>query len=206
MMAARDPVVSGKTQRSDARRNQERLLAAARAVFAEDGADGASLNEIVRRAGVGAGTLYRHFPTRESLVEAVFRDQVDALCSRAYELRGSLPPGEALAVWLRAVVVHLTACRGLATSMMNALRTGRSAPPLASYHDSMHSAGSALLVRAQEAGVARAGVSISDLLTLANAISWATDQGAEGANDADRLLSLMAEGWRLSQPASTERE
>jgi AcrR family transcriptional regulator len=205
MMAARAPGVSGRPRRSDARQNQERLLAAARAVFAEDGADNASLNEIVRRAGVGAGTLYRHFPTREALVEAVFRGQVETLCAQAYELLGSLPPGEALATWLRAVVVHISACRGLATSMMNALRTGRSAPPFASYHEAMRAAGSTLLARAQAAGVARAEVSISDLLKLANAISWATDQAPEGAQNADGLLSLMTDGWRQSQPPSTKR-
>lgn len=194
---------SARSQRADARQNQERILAAARAVFAEAGADHASLNEIVRRAGVGAGTLYRHFPTREALIEAVFREQVETLCAQAYELLDSSPPGEALATWLRVVVVRITASRGLATSMMNTQRAGRSASAVGSYHDSMRAAGSALLVCAQEAGDARPEVTISDLLKLANAISWAADQA--GGRDADSLLTLLMDGWRLPHPSPIKR-
>ena len=93
-----------RPKRADARRNYERLLAAASAVFTERAADDASLEEIARRAGVGIGTLYRHFPTRQALLEAVYRDQVTALCARAGELASTEPPGRALTLWLRAVV------------------------------------------------------------------------------------------------------
>src|SRR6266487_4025102 len=96
--AARRPM------RADARRNYQALLSAANAAFIEQGADDASLEEIARRAGVGIGTLYRHFPTRQALLEAVYRDQVDALRARADELLGSLPPDAALVAWLRALV------------------------------------------------------------------------------------------------------
>src|SRR6266702_7031907 len=90
--------------RADARRNRQRLIEAALAAFAEHGADDASLDEIARRAGVGIGTLYRHFPTRQALLEAVYRSQVEALRGRAEELLVSAPPGEALVTWLRATV------------------------------------------------------------------------------------------------------
>src|SRR5499433_1511780 len=94
---AREP----RPMRADAQRNYERLLSAAAAAFAEHGADDVSLEEIARRAGVGIGTLYRHFPTRQALLEAVYRDQVEALRARADELLVSVPPGAALAIWLR---------------------------------------------------------------------------------------------------------
>src|SRR5260370_45065 len=87
--------------RADARRKYQKLVSAAAAAYAEHGADDVSLEEIARRAGVGIGTLYRHFPTRQALLEAVYRDQVEALRARADELLGSVPPAEALAIWLR---------------------------------------------------------------------------------------------------------
>ena len=86
-----------RAMRADARRNYERLLSAAVAAFTEHGADTASLEEIARRAGVGIGTLYRHFPTRQALLEAVYTDQVQALRVRAAELSRAETPGAALA-------------------------------------------------------------------------------------------------------------
>src|SRR6266852_1321868 len=93
---AREP----RQMRADAQRNYTRLLDAATAAFLEHGADDVSLEEIARRAGVGIGTLYRHFPTRQALLEAVYRDQAEALHARALELLSSPSPGEALATWL----------------------------------------------------------------------------------------------------------
>src|SRR5260370_41542128 len=90
--------------RADARRNYERLLAAALAAFAERGADDVSLEEIARRAGVGIGTLYRHFPTRPALLEAVYRDQVEALGTLAGQLLTAESPGAAIREWVPALV------------------------------------------------------------------------------------------------------
>src|ERR1700729_804622 len=92
-----------RPMRADARRNYELLVAQATEAIADRGADDVSLEEIARRAGVGIGTLYRHFPTRQSLLEAVFRDQVDALARRAEELGSASSPGSALEEWLRAM-------------------------------------------------------------------------------------------------------
>src|ERR1700729_4527354 len=92
-----------RPMRADARRNYDRLLSAAAAAFAEHGADDASLEEIARRAGVGIGTLYRHFPTRQALLEAVYRDQVDGMRAKADELLASDSPSGALAEWLHAL-------------------------------------------------------------------------------------------------------
>src|ERR1700733_8279606 len=96
--------VKQRPMRADARRNYELLVAQATEAFAERGADDVSLEEIARRAGVGIGTLYRHFPTRQALLEAVYRDQVDALEVLVAGLLQSDSPGAALAEWLAALM------------------------------------------------------------------------------------------------------
>jgi len=185
-----------RPQRADARRNDAQLLDAARAAFAEHGAD-ASLDDIARRAGVGIGTLYRHFPTRQALLEAVFGDRVEALCAEARDLLGAPSPGAALATWLRAVVGHITLYRGLAAALAPIL--DKEAEPASSWHGAIRAAGAALLARAQQSGVVRPDVGVADLLKLANAIAVATEQTPEGA---DRLLSLVMDGlWRHEPPA-----
>src|ERR1700745_1738913 len=98
--------------RADARQNRTRLISAATAAFAEKGAD-APLEDIARRAGVGIGTLYRHFPSRLDLQAAVFRTQVGAVCEKGDELLGAVPPGQALAAWIRALAAYLVTKRGL---------------------------------------------------------------------------------------------
>src|ERR1700734_2664366 len=119
MNAAGIPVPAQATaprpMRADAQRNYDRLIAAAVAAFAERGADDVSLEEIARRAGVGIGTLYRHFPTRQALLEAVYLDQVDALGVRAAELMETGTPGESLAEWFTALVTFGKAKRSLST-------------------------------------------------------------------------------------------
>jgi AcrR family transcriptional regulator len=101
-----------RPMRADARDNRERVLQAAKAVFAEQGAH-ASLNKIAQRGGVGAGTLYRHFPSLQSLLVAIIGDDVEALCATGRDLLVHPDPDEAVRVWLRAVAVHATAMRGL---------------------------------------------------------------------------------------------
>src|SRR5262249_14146667 len=103
--------------RADARRNVDRIIAAAGALIAEHGAD-ASLEEVARRAGVGSATLHRHFPSRQALLEAVFKDRVETLCAKAEGLLCDPDPGEALFSWLRAVGAHAVANRGLGASLM----------------------------------------------------------------------------------------
>src|SRR6516162_4774667 len=114
---AREP----RPMRADAQRNYARLLDAASAAFLEHGADDVSLEEIARRAGVGIGTLYRHFPTRQALLEAVYRDQVDALGARAAELAQSDSPAAALAEWVTALVTFGKAKRSLTTALLEVL-------------------------------------------------------------------------------------
>jgi AcrR family transcriptional regulator len=190
--AARRPM------RADARRNYQRLVAAAAAAFAEHGTD-ASMDDIARRAGVGPGTLYRHFPTRHALLEAVYRDQVEALCARAYELGDTLPPAEALDAWLRAVAGYVTAKRGLAEALMSG--PGEQRPEVfAAGKQAMREAGAALVGRAQEAGELRGDVDVNDLLKLGHAIALAAEHAPDGPGQADRLLALVMDGLRRGGP------
>ena len=107
--------------RADAQRNYARLLDAASAAFLEHGADDVSLEEIARRAGVGIGTLYRHFPTRQALLEAVYRDQVELLEARAEELLKAESPGDALADWLRALMKFSSTKHSLTSALLATL-------------------------------------------------------------------------------------
>jgi len=186
-----------KPLRADAQRNYDKLVAAAREVFAERGAEG-SLDEIAKRAGVGPGTLYRHFPTRLALIEAVYRDGVEALCAEARDLMSSPAPGEAFAAWLRSFLTYAGAKRGLATALMAI--TGEDRPPVfAACHAMIREAGGALLARAQEAGVVRPDVQLWDLLKLVSGIAITCEQAPDCEIMADRLLALVLNGVR-AQP------
>ncbi|GAA2793199.1 TetR/AcrR family transcriptional regulator [Nonomuraea dietziae] len=110
-----------RRMRADARRNYERLLAAAATVFAEHGVD-ASLEDIARRAGVANGTLYGHFPTRQALLEALLRDRMDALTATARDLLDHPSAHEALVIWARAAMAHTTTYRGLVTALMRSIK------------------------------------------------------------------------------------
>lgn len=185
---------SARPMRADARRNYDRILAAAGEAIAEEGAE-ASLEEIARRADVGSATLHRHFPSRQRLLEAVFRDKVEALCATAAGLAAAPDTGAALATWLGAVARHAVSNRGLATALMRGAHDGD--PALgATCHTMIIDAGSALLARARAANAARPEVSITDLLTLVNAICLAVEREPDGAAQADRLLSLALTGVR----------
>ncbi|MEU8714774.1 helix-turn-helix domain-containing protein [Streptomyces sp. NPDC048663] len=175
--------------RADARRNHDRLLAEARAVFAEHGTD-ASLEDVARRAGVGIGTLYRHFPNRHALMSAVFEDAVNELLARAEELQSAPDPCRALLTWLHEVVAHAAAYRGLSRALMSA----SPASALSRCGTPMREAGAALLARAKEAGSVRADVRIGDLLRLTHAIALAVEESPGDPDLADRLLELTLRG------------
>lgn len=181
-----------RSMRADARRNYDLLLAAAGAAFAEHGIE-ASLEEIARRAGVGIGTLYRHFPTREALAEAVYRARIEALRDEAERLLTAPSPEEALAAWLRSLVVFGSTQRGLSMFLKTAvLEEGSS---LAWCKETMRAAGGALLTRAQQSGAVRPDLEISDLLRLAHGVSWAIEPPSDG-DRTDRFLSIMLDGLR----------
>ncbi|MFE1906712.1 TetR/AcrR family transcriptional regulator [Streptomyces gardneri] len=180
-----------RPMRADARRNLERIVAAAGELIAEHGAD-ASLEEVARRAGVGSATLHRHFPSRQALLEAVFKGRVEALCARAGDLLAEPDAGQALSTWLRAVGAHAVANRGLGTSLM------RDADPSLgeTCHDMITSAGDALLTRARAADAVRPEVTITRLLKLVGAIALATEQDPDGPAEAELLLAIAIDGVR----------
>ncbi|AEW96174.1 MULTISPECIES: TetR/AcrR family transcriptional regulator [Streptomycetaceae] len=182
-----------RTMRADARRNYQRLLTEAKAAFLAQGSD-APLEEIARRAGVGIGTLYRHFPDRTALMAAVFTGEVDALVSLAGELAGRPDPVDALAVWLRAVITHSTAYRGLGKALM---ATG--AAGLDSCQAPLRQAGGTLLERARDVGGVRPDADIPDLLRLCHAIGLAAEADPDDPGLADRLLALAVDGLRARE-------
>lgn len=183
----------GRPMRADARRNHDRLVGEARTLFAEQGTD-ASLEDLARRAGVGIGTLYRHFPTRPALMNAVFQDALADLLDHSYALARAEQPCHALVEWLGAIVRHAGEYRGLARALLSASRDDTSA--LAPCHVPLREAGARLLTRAQESGAVRADVSIGDLMQLTNAIALAAEQNPEDPELADRLLLLTLQGLR----------
>jgi AcrR family transcriptional regulator len=177
--------------RADARRNHGRLLAAAGEAFTERGADDVSLEEIARRAGVGIGTLYRHFPTRQALLEAVYRDQVDALGARAAGLIQADSPAAALAEWVTALVTFGKAKRSLTTALLEVL--DKDSALLSSSRDVLRGATDELLARAQRAGVARTDVRGTDVMRLAHGVSMTADLGQD-PDQAERMLTLILDG------------
>ena len=176
--------------RADARRSHDRLLTAATAAFAENGAD-APLEDIARRAGVGIGTLYRHFPTRLDLQEAVFRTQVNAVCAQGEELAGSPSAGEAFAGWLRVLASYLVTKRGLAHALIAA--RGQNSEVISTCSQIMRDTAGRLLERAQQAGAVRDDLTAMDVMMLVHGVVVATERTPD---QADRLLSLTLDGLR----------
>jgi len=192
------PPSQARALRADAQRNIERLIAAAREAFAADGAN-APLDDIAKAAGVGSGTLYRHFPTRLALVEAVYRDSVERLCAEGERLTAAEPPAEALRDWLRGFVTVVSEKRGLAAALSD---EGRASSLFAECHGMIDATGSTLLDRAKDAGAIRADVPLGDILKMAKAFALAAETSPEGPALAERLLALSMDGLR---PRATSR-
>ncbi len=184
--------------RADARRSRARLLDAATAAFADSGAD-APLDDIARRAGVGIGTLYRHFPTRLDLQAAVFRSQVQSVCETADELIATAPPGQAFAGWLHALAGYLVTKRGLSGSLIAGL--GKDSELMSACWLAMRDAANRLLGHAQATGVLRSDISADDVLRLVHGIVVTTEQSPE---QTDRLLALVLDGLRPREEGAAE--
>jgi AcrR family transcriptional regulator len=183
-----------RSQRADARRNYEKLVTAAREAFAEDGTS-ASLEDIARRAQVGIGTLYRHFPTRQHLLEAVYLDEVEAICRSAADLAG-LAPWDALVAWLRQFVGFAAAKRALAQEMLGTI--GSDAEVFKTCRVAISSAGDELLGRAQAAGAVRADASFVDIARLLGGIA-SIDSDPE---QIERILEIVIDGLRYRAPSA----
>ncbi|WP_101830481.1 TetR/AcrR family transcriptional regulator [Frankia canadensis] len=191
-----------RPRRSDARANRDRLLAQARQAFAEHGID-TSLEGIARQAGVGIGTFYRHFPSREALLEAVLHDRFDLLTRRAQQLSAMAAPEEALIIWLREFLDFASTYRGLTAALARTLRDADS--DLHAACTSMRGAGASLVTAAQGVGALRRDLGVLEVFTLVTGIAWAFEQsscGAPGPLAIDRVLALALDGLR--GPAAAE--
>jgi AcrR family transcriptional regulator len=177
--------------RADAQRNIDALLRSAKTVFATSGVD-APVREIAENAGVGVGTVYRHFPQRADLIAAVFRREIDACADAAPVLAAEHEPGEALARWMQRYVAFIAAKRGLATALHSGNPAYDALP--AYFQKRLEPALRLLLESAAAAGVVRADIAAQDLLgAVASLCVHAYNQGPEHAR---RMVSLLVDGLR----------
>ena len=196
-------VVTVRKPRADAARNRERVLEAAKAVFSTGGPD-ASLEAVAKRAGVGIGTLYRHFPTREALFEAVYRREVEQLSEFAEQLKNEASPVEALRLWLRSNVEFVATKKGMAAAL--ALAAHGMSELHAYSSDRLGKAVGALLDRAVAAGEIRRNVEPADILRALVGMCYMNDQPGWQAS-VNRLLDIFVDGLRIQsapkrQPAA----
>jgi AcrR family transcriptional regulator len=182
--------LSKRPKRADALRNYERLVAAGREAFTEVDRS-ASLEDIARRAGVGIGTLYRHFPTRTDLVQAIYVDEVEALSRSADEL-AELEPWEALTSWLRRFVGYVATKQALADELFAVTDPERQAV-FAGCRAMLYGAGEPLLRRAQDAGIVRPDVTIEEIVRLVGGIAKIP---ADDPADIQRVLDVALDGLR----------
>lgn len=181
---------TARKPRVDSLRNRERLLQAATRVFSAGGPD-ASLEAVARRAGVGIGTLYRHFPTRESLFEAVYRHEVDGLADLAERLLQEAPPIDALRKWLRAIVQLVATKRGMLAALALAAE-GRS--DLYAYSSDRLSRGvGTILARAAAAGQVRGDITPEDLLHALIGLCYSYDR-TDWQATVIRLVDVFVDG------------
>jgi len=189
------PPLLRKPKRADARRNYDAVVAAAREAFAERG-NATSLEEIARRAEVGIGTLYRNFPNRQALLEAVYVEELESLCRSATELDG-LPAWDAFAAWARRLVTYLATKQALAQELLEYLDRG--APLFAVCRASLMSAGQPLLDRAQQDKAVRADASLWDVIQMVGGI--AKIPGAE-PQQVEHILGIALDGLRYRPPGA----
>ena len=178
--------------RADARRNYDRLLEVAVQAFATEGAD-VTLEGIAKAAGVGIGTLYRHFPTREALVEAAYRHELADLCDAVPGLLQSLPPDQAMRAWMDHFIDYLTTKHYMAEALRAVIASGGN--PFTESRDRLIAAITSLLEAGVTAGTLRSDVEPNDVLVAINGVSLAAGQPAQ-RDQAGRLLDLLMEGLR----------
>ena len=177
-----------RPRRADARANHEKLVAAARVLFADKGTS-APLEEVAERADVGIGTLYRHFPTRQALFEAVYVDEVEAMARAAADL-AELPPWDALSQWLHQYVGFAATKRALNEALME---TDPDSTVLLTCRTALTGAGTALVERAQKAGAVRRDTTFTDVVRMVGAIAMVPTEDPE---QKQRLLELALDGLR----------
>ncbi|MGI8523781.1 MAG: TetR/AcrR family transcriptional regulator [Mycobacteriales bacterium] len=185
-----------RAQRADACRNRQRLLDVASDAFSTSGVE-ASLEKIAKAADVGIGTLYRHFPTRDAMVEAVYRHNVDLLCAGAEELSASLPADQALAEWMQRFVSYVGTKKGLATYLKSVVSADSDL--FQSTQARVRQTIGSLLAAAAEAGTVRDSVDGMDLLRALSGVCMLSDQPG-GPEKGARVAALLMDGLRYGAP------
>jgi AcrR family transcriptional regulator len=193
------PPTGERTLRADAQRNRDRLLEVAARAFAAGG--DATLEAIAREAGVGIGTLYRHFPTREALVEAAYRNELARLCDAAGDLLLAHPPAAALRIWMDRFVDYMTTKRGMADALRAVIASGGN--PFAESRDRLNATISALLEAGAAAGTVRRDADPADVLASLGGISLTAGEPAQ-REQAGRLLDLLMDGLRYRASSDAE--
>lgn len=186
--------------RADAQRSTDALLAAAAEVFATSGVD-APVREITAKAGVGAGTLYRHFPQRSDLIAAVFRHEVDACADSAPSLAARYEPAEALAKWLQRFAGFIATKRGLSAALHSGDPTYDTLPSY--FEQRFMPVLGALLDTAAQAGEIRADVDPEDLLVATRNLTLPAQEDDNGHTP--RMIALLVDGLRYGAPAREAR-
>jgi AcrR family transcriptional regulator len=186
------PEPAPKTMRADARRNYDKVLAAARQAFTEHGST-ASLDDIAKRAGVGPGTLYRHFPTRDVLLDALMRDWVERIRRDSREVvESGLPADAALATWFTQFVGHVGLYRGAAAKFVSAMDDASS--PIWRKCQVLSEANEAVIAYAAAQGALRDGVDAREVMRLVSGVAAVVDQASMSPADAEPMLAIIRRG------------
>lgn len=192
ILATAEPKTMPTKLRADARRNREKLIEAAAAAFAEKGVE-TSLEEVARQADVGIGTLYRHFPTREHLVEVVYRRELESLAQAAAGLAGKYPADVALEEWMRRFVSYIAAKRGMAASLK--ILMGSNSALFSEGFGLVRNAFEKLLQAAAGQGLIRGDIDTTDLMHAMSSI-YSMPDTPEWRDRAYRLIGLLMDGLR----------
>ncbi len=188
----------GRAPRADAARNRERLLEVASEAFARDGVE-ASLERIAKDAGVGVGTLYRHFPSRDCLMEAVYRHNVEQLVADAEELLATKPPAEALAEWMLRFPAYVATKKGLAAHLKTVVSA--ESDLFTSSHEKLHSTMRQMLAAAAADGAIRADLDPGDVIRALAGICMTSDMSSS-TDQTCRLAGLLMDGLRYGAPGA----
>lgn len=183
--------MSARPLRADAQRNRDRLVEIAVQAFSDDGPD-VTLDSIAKAAGVGIGTLYRHFPTREALIEAAYRNELTRLTEAAPELLRTMRPDQALRTWMDRFVAYMTTKRGMGDALKALVAAG--GDPFARSRELITDALGQLLAAAVESGAIRPGVEVDDIFMSLAGVSMVGEHAQPGQSA--RLLDLLVDGLR----------
>ncbi|MBD0741303.1 TetR/AcrR family transcriptional regulator [Streptomyces sp. CBMA152] len=189
---------TGRPLRADAQRNRDKILAAAVRVFTEEGLD-AHFERIAREAGVGTGTLYRNFPTREALIEAAYRNEVARLCDAVPDLLATMPPREALRAWMGRFIDYATAKLGMADALRAVVASGTD--PYGQSREMIQNAITTLMDAGTAVGAFRSDIRPTDLFAALAGIAL-TSAHPDQRDQAERLLALTLDG--LTPPSRPE--